>query len=61
MLGLDQKDKALDHLITAFHMPRVSARYEGIANPLAIGIKNCVQLRKCIPGHGKLTKGKGML
>ena len=32
MLGLDQKDKALDHLITAFHM---SARYEG--NPLAVG------------------------
>ena len=32
MLGLDQKDKALDHLITAFHM---SARYKG--NPLAVG------------------------
>ena len=32
MLGLDQKDKALDHLITAFHM---SVRYEG--NPLAVG------------------------
>ena len=32
MLGLDQKDKALDHLITAFHM---SARYEG--NPIAVG------------------------
>ena len=32
MLGLDQMDKALDHLITAFHM---SARYEG--NPLAVG------------------------
>ena len=32
MLGLDQKDKALDHLMTAFHM---SARYEG--NPLAVG------------------------
>ena len=32
MLGLDQKDKALDHLITAFHL---SARYEG--NPLAVG------------------------
>ena len=32
MLGLDQKDRALDHLITAFHM---SARYEG--NPLAVG------------------------
>ena len=31
MLGLDQKDKALDHLITAFHM---SARCEG--NPLAV-------------------------
>ena len=26
MLGLDQKEKALDHLITAIHM---SARYEG--------------------------------
>ena len=32
MLGLDQKDKALKHLVTAFHM---SARYEG--NPLAVG------------------------
>ena len=32
MLGLDQKDKALDHLMTAFHM---SAIYEG--NPLAVG------------------------
>ena len=32
LLGLDQKDKALDHLITAFH---TSARYEG--NPLAVG------------------------
>ena len=31
MLGLDRKDKALDHLIAAFH---VSARYEG--NPLAV-------------------------
>ena len=31
MLGLDQKDKALDHLITAFHM---SARYK--RNPLAV-------------------------
>ena len=32
MLGLDQKEKALDHLIMAFQM---SARYEG--NPLAVG------------------------
>ena len=32
MLGLDQKDKALDHLIIAFHL---SARYE--CNPLAVG------------------------
>ena len=32
MLGLDQKDKALDHLMIAFHM---SAKYEG--NPLAVG------------------------
>ena len=31
MLGFDQKDKALDPLITAFHM---SARYEG--NPVAV-------------------------
>ena len=32
MLGLDQKDKALDHLMTAFNM---SAKYEG--NPLLVG------------------------
>ena len=55
MLGLDQKDKALDHLITAFHM---SARYEG--NPLAVGravskLRKCMSSRICI---GNLPKAK---
>ena len=49
MLGLDQKDKALDHLIIAFHL---SARYEG--NPLAVGravsnLGNVYQAMDCLP------------
>ena len=52
MLGLDQKDKALDHLITAFHM---SARYEG--NPLAVGraVSNLGNVYQAI---GNLPKAK---
>ena len=52
MLGLDQKDKALDHLIMAFHM---SARYEG--NPLAVKeVAN--QLGKVYCDIGNLQKAK---
>ena len=52
MLGLDQKDKALDHLITAFHM---STRYEG--NPLAIG-KAMFNLGNAYQAIGNLKKAK---
>ena len=52
MLGLDQKDKALDHLITAFHM---SARYEG--NPLAVG-RAVSNLGNAYQAIGNLTKAK---
>ena len=52
MLGLDQKDKALDHLTAAFHM---SARYEG--NPLAVGraVSNLGNAHQAI---GDLRKAK---
>ena len=52
MLGLDQKDKALDHLMTAFHM---SARYSH--NPLAVGraVSNLGNVYQAI---GNLTKAK---
>ena len=52
MLGLDQKDKALDHLITAFHM---SARYEG--NPLAVG-RAVSNLGNAYQAIGNLPKAK---
>ena len=52
MLGLDQKDKALDHLITAFHM---SARHEG--NPLAVG-RAVSNLGNAYQAIGNLKKGK---
>ena len=52
MLGLDQKDKALDHLITAFHM---SARYEG--NPLAVG-RAVSNLGNAYQAIGNLEKAK---
>ena len=52
MLGLDQKDKALDHLITAFHM---SARYEG--NPLAVG-RAVANLGNAYQAIGNLPKAK---
>ena len=52
MLGLDQKDKALDHLITAFHM---SARYEG--NPLAVG-RAVSNLGNAYQAIGNLKKAK---
>ena len=52
MLGLDQKDKALDHLITAFHM---SARYEG--NPLAVG-RAVFNLGTAYQAIGNLPKAK---
>ena len=52
MLGLDQKDKALDHLITAFHM---SARYEG--NPLAVG-RAVSNLGTAYQAIGNLPKSK---
>ena len=52
MLGLDQKDKALDHLMTAFHM---SARYEG--NPLAVG-RAVSNLGNAYQAIGNLTKAK---
>ena len=52
MLGLDQKDKALHHLMTAFHM---SARYS--RNPLAVGraVSNLGNVYQAI---GNLTKTK---
>ena len=52
MLGLDQKDKALDHLMTAFHM---SARYEG--NPLAVG-RAVSNLGTAYQAIGNLSKAK---
>ena len=52
MLGLDQKDKALDHLMTAFHM---SARYEG--NPLAVG-RAVSNLGTAYQAIGNLPKAK---
>ena len=52
MLGLDQKDKALDHLIAAFHM---SARYEG--NPLAVG-RAVSNLGNAYQAIGDLRKAK---
>ena len=52
MLGLDQKDKALDHLIAAFHM---SARYEG--NPLAVG-RAVSNLGNAYQAIGDLLKAK---
>ena len=52
MLGLDQKDKALDHLITAFHM---SARHEG--NPLAVG-RAVSNLGNAYQAIGNLPKAK---
>ena len=52
MLGLDQKDKALDHLITAFYM---SARYEG--NPLAVG-RAVSNLGNAYQAIGNLEKAK---
>ena len=52
MLGLDQKDKALDHLIAAFHM---SARYEG--NPLAVG-RAVSNLGNAYQAIGNLPKAK---
>ena len=52
MLGLDQKDKALYHLITAFHM---SARYEG--NPLAVG-RAVSNLGNAYRAIGNLPKAK---
>ena len=52
MLGLDQKDKALDHLMTAFHM---SGRYEG--NPLAVG-RAVSNLGSAYQAIGNLLKAK---
>ena len=52
MFGLDQKDKALDHLITAFHM---SAKYEG--NPLAVG-RAVSNLGNAYQAIGNLPKAK---
>ena len=52
MLGLDQKDKTLDHLITAFQM---SARYEG--NPLAVG-RAVSNLGNAYQAIGNLPKAK---
>ena len=52
MLGLDQKDKALDHLMTAFHM---SARYE--RNPLAVG-RAVSNLGNAYQAIGNLPKAK---
>ena len=52
MLGLDQKDKALDHLIAAFHM---SAKYEG--NPLAVG-RVVSNLGNAYQAIGDLRKAK---
>ena len=52
MLGLDQKDKALDHLIIAFHM---SARYEG--NPLVVG-RAMSNLGNAYQALGSLPKAK---
>ena len=52
MLGLDQKDKALDHLMTAFHM---SARYEG--NSLAVG-RAVSNLGNAYQAIGSLPKAK---
>ena len=52
MLGLNQKDKALDHLIAAFHM---SARYEG--NPLAVG-RAVSNLGNAYQAIGDLRKAK---
>ena len=52
MLGLDQKDKALDHLITALHM---SARYED--NPLAVG-RAVSNLGNAYQAIGNLPKAK---
>ena len=52
MLGLNQKDKALDHLITALH---ISARYEG--NPLAVG-RAVSNLGNAYQAMGNLPKAK---
>ena len=52
MLGLDQKYKALDHLIMAFHM---SARYKG--NPLAVG-RAVSNLGNAYQAIGNLPKAK---
>ena len=52
MLGLDQKDKALDHLITAFH---ISARYDG--NPLVVG-RAVSNLGNAYQAIGNLKKAK---
>ena len=52
MLGLDQKDKALDHLITALH---ISARYEG--NPLAVE-RAVSNLGNAYQAMGNLPKAK---
>ena len=72
MLGLDQKNKALDHLMTAFHM---SARYEG--NLLAVGravsnlgtayqaidnlpkAKECYEIALCHAIYGNDLQGQG--
>ena len=52
MLGLDQKDKALDHLITAFHM---SARHEG--NLIVVG-RAASNLGNAYQAIGNLKKAK---
>ena len=52
LLGLDQKDKALYHLITAFQM---SVRYEG--NPLAVG-RAVSNLGNAYQAIGNLPKAK---
>ena len=52
MLGLDQKEKALDHLITAFYM---SARYD--ANPLAVG-RAVSNLGNAYQAIGNISKAK---
>ena len=52
MLGLDQKDKALDHLMTAFHM---SGRYE--RNSLAVG-RAVSNLGNAYQAIGNLPKAK---
>ena len=52
LLGLDQKDKALDHLTTAYNM---SAKYE--CNPLAVG-RAVSNLGNAFQAMGSLQKAK---